>query len=140
VSLIWNIIFFEDDAGRVPVRDYVLTLEAGEQKRLQTRLKILSEKGLAASSPISDKLEDNLYELRLENSPHNPRFLYCAVSGRTLYLLHGFSKTGQANDRVPESEKNIARRRRDELEARLLQAKKNQMQQGRADQKKKRKS
>lgn len=111
----WEIRFFEDEKGNVPVRDYLMTLEVGEQKRFVTRLIPLQEKGLAAGRPYSDKLEDNLYELRLENSPHNPRFLYCTVIGRVLHLLHGFSKTGKNSDLVPESEKIIARRRRDHL-------------------------
>ncbi len=116
---IWEISFFEDEKGNVPVRDYLMTLKTGEQKRFLTRLIPLQEKGLAAGRPYSDKLEDNLYELRLENSPHNPRFLYCTAIGRVLHLLHGFSKTGKNSDLVPESEKIIARRRRDQLFKRL---------------------
>jgi phage-related protein len=115
----WSIEFFESIKGDVPARDYLLTLDQDEQVRFRKRLEILSDKGLASRYPISEKLEDNLYELRLANSTHNPRFLYCASVGRVLYILHGFSKTGQNNDKVPESEKIIARRRRKELEERL---------------------
>jgi phage-related protein len=117
----WTILFFQDNDTSIPARDYLLGLEPGEQKRFQVRLSILTEKGLGTGKPIMDHLEHNLYELRLENSPHNPRFLFCAMIGRRIYLLHGFSKTGQSNDKVPESEKNIARKRREILEAREAQ-------------------
>jgi phage-related protein len=119
MPLTWEILLFEDTEGIVPVRDYLLTLKQGEQKRFQVALKRLADIGLQAGYPYSDKLEDNLYELRLANSPHNPRFLYCAVIDRRLYLLHGFSKTGQKSDLVPESEKIIARKRRDQLLKRI---------------------
>lgn len=119
MSIAWEVLLYEDAKGAIPVRDYLLTLKQGEQKRFAVALKRLGDKGLQAGYPYSDKLEENLYELRLANSPHNPRFLYCAVVDRCLYLLHGFSKTGQNSDRVPESEKIIARRRRDQLLAKI---------------------
>jgi phage-related protein len=111
---LWKIIFFEDDDGEKPVVDYLLTLNKGERDRLQTRLEMLGQKGLSATKHLGTKLEDNLYELRLPNSPNNPRFLYCALigGGRRLCVLHGFSKTGKANDKVPESQKQIALSRR----------------------------
>ena len=90
----------------------------GEQKRFRTRLGVLAEKGLKTGLPIMDFLEENLFELRLEHSPHNPRFLFCTFVGRNIYLLHGFSKTGKANDKVPEFEKRIARARREKIEER----------------------
>ena len=116
----WQVLFFQDDDGHIPARDYLLTLEDASRKRFQTRLQVLTEKGLATGKPIMDHLEKNLYEMRLENSPGNPRFLFCALIGRRLYLLHGFSKPGHgsAGDEVPESHKAIARKRRDILEAR----------------------
>ena len=117
---VWKILFFVDDDGSKPVTDYLLTLSKGERDRFETRLEMLREKGLSATKHLVTKLEENLYELRLLNSPNNSRFLHCALSsdGRRLCVLHGFSKTGKTNDKVPESEKRIARARRDIIEER----------------------
>jgi phage-related protein len=119
MSSSWRVEFFQDDEGNIPVQEYLLGLEDGEKNRFRTRVKMLEQNGLGTGKPVMDKLEQNLYELRLEGSPHNPRFLFCAVIGRRLYLLHGFSKTGQSNDKVPESEKRIARARRKILERQI---------------------
>ncbi|GGJ43170.1 type II toxin-antitoxin system RelE/ParE family toxin [Deinococcus roseus] len=118
----WTIEHYQSEGSEElsPVQQYILSLLPGERQRFFTRLQKLMEVGLGACPPLSKKLEDNLYELRLENSPNNPRILYCTVIGTTFYLLHGFSKTGNANDKVPESEKVIARKRRQELYDTLL--------------------
>ncbi|GAA6617235.1 hypothetical protein [Scytonema sp. NUACC26] len=51
-------------------------LSASETKRLQVNLGYLCDKGLASlSSGIFEKLEDDLYELRMTKSEHNPRFI-----------------------------------------------------------------
>ncbi len=114
---VWKIIFFADDDGNKPVMEYLRRLSKGERDRFETRLEMLREKGLSATKHLVTKLEDNPYELRLPNSPNNSRFLHCAVIGENqrLCILHGFSKTGKANDKVPESEKRIARARREIL-------------------------
>lgn len=108
----WQVEFYEDDDESVPVRTYLDALPDAEIKRFETRLLVLIEKGLGAGRPYVDKLEDGLWELRFEGSPHNTRVLFCAVQGRKLILLHGFAKIGKPNDKVPESEKHIARGRR----------------------------
>jgi phage-related protein len=109
---LWEIEFYVDANGIMPAKEYLAELDKGEKKRFQVALQRLSQLGLMAGYPYSDKIEENLYELRLANSPHNSRFLYCAVIGRRFYLLHGFSKTGQPNDKVPNSEITIAKKRR----------------------------
>lgn len=111
----WKVEFFVDTDGVMPVRDYLTQLELGELKRFQVAVERLSQQGLMLGSPYSDKIDANLYELRLANSPHNSRFLYCAVIGRSLFLLHGFSKTGAKTDKVPASEIRVAKKRREVL-------------------------
>lgn len=109
----WQVDFYEDENGEWPVREFLRGLTDAEKKRFRARVEMLEQKGTWIGRPVVDFLEDNLYELRFEKSPHNPRILFCALVGRRLILLHGFGKTGQPNDRVPESEKHIARTRRD---------------------------
>jgi phage-related protein len=75
----------------------------------------ISVKGLSLlveRSDILDKIEteDNLYELRLDNTPNNPRIFLCALTGKRLVLLHAFKKKSR---KTPRSEIDIAARRRD---------------------------
>ncbi|BAZ26032.1 hypothetical protein NIES4073_69380 [Kalymmatonema gypsitolerans NIES-4073] len=67
---------------------------------------------LLERSDILDKIkgEKNLYELRLDNTPNNPRIFLCALIGKRLILLHAFKKKGR---KTPKLEINIAAKRRD---------------------------
>jgi len=58
-----------------------------------------------------DKVETErgLYELRLDNTPNNPRVLLCSARGRRIVLLHAFKKRGR---RLRAGEIAIAKRRR----------------------------
>lgn len=111
----WRILAYRDAAGSSPVEAYVASLPEEVRRRFQTRVGYLCRDGLNASQEVAKKLEDDLWELRLPHSDGNPRILFFASIGRRLVLLHGFNKQGRANDKVPESEKIIARRRRDDF-------------------------
>ncbi|WP_413174962.1 type II toxin-antitoxin system RelE/ParE family toxin [Anabaena azotica] len=92
-----------------------LSLTPGELKQLQVRLFLLKNKGLSLlveRSDILDKIETekNLYELRLDNTPNNPRFFLCALTGKRLVILHAFKKKGR---KTPQNEINLAAKRRD---------------------------
>lgn len=113
----WQIEFYREIDGTEPVKEFLKdpSLKPGELKQFQTRLFVLAEKGLVLvvqRSDILDKIktEDNLYELRLDNTPNNPRFFLCAVRDKRLILLHAFKKKGR---KTPQKEIAIAAQRRD---------------------------
>lgn len=114
----WKILAYRDASGHSPVQAYVEGLPEEVRRRFQTRVGYLRSDGLNASQEVAKKLEDDLWELRLPHSDGNPRVLFFASIGRRIVLLHGFNKEGRANDKVPESEKIIARRRRDDFKER----------------------
>lgn len=114
---LWKILFFRDERGNEPVKEFFLSagLTDGEKKQLEVRMLYLSQRGLqlvVERSDILDKVETvrGLYELRLDNTPNNPRVLLCSASGRQIVLLHAFKKKGR---RLPAREVGIAKRRRD---------------------------
>jgi len=120
VSEKWQIIFYQDDETE-PVQEFLQdpSLTSGELKQLQVRLYLLAEKGLSLlieRSDILDKIEteDNLYELRLDNTPNNPRIFLCALTGKRLVMLHAFKKKSR---KTPRGEINTAARRRDIAES-----------------------
>jgi phage-related protein len=80
-------------------------LSASETKRLQVNLGYLCNKGLASlNSGIFEKLEDDLYELRMTKSEHNPRFILTAATPQRFVILHAFMKKydGAIKDRDKE--------------------------------------
>jgi phage-related protein len=117
VSEEWQIIFYRDSDGTEPVQEFLLdpSLTSGELKQFQVRVMLLTQKGLSLlleRSDILDKIEGekNLYELRLDNTPNNPRIFLCALVGKRLILLHAFKKKGR---KTPKLEIKIAVKRRD---------------------------
>ncbi len=117
MSELWEIVYYQEVDGTQPIQEFLLdpSLKPGEKKQLQVRLHLLKIKGLSLlieRADILDKIntEDNLYELRLDNTPNNPRFFLCALIGRRLVLLHAFKKKGR---KTPQKEINIAAKRRD---------------------------
>ena len=113
----WQIIFYQEVDGTKPVGKFLKdpSLTQGELKQFQLRLSLLTMKGLALQVERSDildtiKTEDNLYELRLDNTPNNPRIFLCALTGKRLILLHAFKKKGR---KTPQNEISIAANRRD---------------------------
>jgi phage-related protein len=114
---LWKILFFRDERGEEPVKEFFLgaDLTDGEKKQLAVRMQYLAQRGLqlvVERGDILDKVEteQGLYELRLDNTPNNPRVLLCSASGRQIVLLHAFKKKGR---RPPAREVRIAKRRRD---------------------------
>ena len=80
-------------------------LSASETKRLQVNLGYLCNKGLLSlTSGIFEKLEDDLYELRMTKSEHNPRFILTAATPQRFIVLHAFMKKydGAIKDRDKE--------------------------------------
>ncbi|MEH1949807.1 MULTISPECIES: type II toxin-antitoxin system RelE/ParE family toxin [unclassified Nostoc] len=113
----WQIIYYQEVDGTKPVEEFFNdpSLTKGESKQFQLRLYYLKNKGLALlveRSDILDKIEteNNLYELRLDNTPNNIRIFLCALTPKRLILLHAFKKKG---NRTPLKQINIAAKRRD---------------------------
>ena len=92
-------------------------LSASETRRLQVNLGYLCNKGLASlASDIFEKLEDDLYELRMTKSEHNPRFILTPATPQRFVVLHAFMK--KYDDAIKDRDKEPARVRLQELQQR----------------------
>lgn len=93
-------------------------LSASETKRLQINLGYLCNKGLASlNSGIFEKLEHDLYELRMTKSEHNPRFILTAATPQRFIVLHTFMK--KYDDGIKDRDKEPARVRLCQLQQRV---------------------
>ena len=124
----WVVDFYEDENGVRPVQVYLSDLPDGLKKRFATNVEKLEAEGTWIGRPVVDFIETDLWELRFPKSPGNPRVLFCATIGQRFVLLHGFNKNGP-NDKVPESEKIIARARMKHEVERLGLTQENNLQQ-----------
>lgn len=104
-----DVVFFRDDDGSEPVKEWLIQLPYKARRGVITRFKKLRKKGRELERPTVAKLEDNLYELRWKYDGVNYRILFFWDKDIAVILTNGFQKSVQ---KVPEPEKRLARRRR----------------------------
>lgn len=103
--------------GELPPNADNPVLSASETRRLQVNLKYLCDKGLASLlSGNFEKLEDDLYELRMTKSEHNPRFILTTATPQRFIVLHAFMKKYDGG--IRDRDKEPARQRLRELKSR----------------------
>ena len=103
--------------GELPPNADNPVLSASETRRLQVNLKYLCDKGLASLlSGNFEKLEDDLYELRMTKSEHNPRFILTTATPQRFIVLHAFMK--KYDGAIRDRDKEPARQRLRELKSR----------------------
>lgn len=106
----WNIEYYQSEAGRVPVAEFIGSLDAKSRARVARTLDLLEEFGTDLGMPYVRHLEKQLWELRIRHGRNRYRIIYFLAATETFVLLHGFAKkTGP----VPREDIETAQRRRD---------------------------
>ena len=101
--------FFESDAGRVPVREWLIALSPEDRKIMGDDIRT-AEFGWPVGMPLcrSIKGHKGLWEIRSNLSGGRiARVLFCVHEGAML-LLHGFVKKTQ---KTPDRELDVAAKR-----------------------------
>jgi phage-related protein len=104
----WAIEFYEDEAGRRPVEEFLERLSQQQVGKILQVLQMLEEWGPRLPFPYSSQVEGRLRELRVHYGRTLYRVFYYADAQRTFVLLHAFEKRSQA---VPEPELRVAMER-----------------------------
>lgn len=106
----YNVIFYQESNGEIPVLDYIQKLAASKSKddriklhKIQDYIKTLRQYGTMAGLPYVKHLEGEIWELR----PIRDRILFAGVVGGQYVLLHSFVKKTQ---KTPLREIEKARR------------------------------
>jgi phage-related protein len=107
IAIVWELVFFRTESGRVPVREFLDDLSVAERARVIRDLETLKAFGLELNAPLVKSIKGKLWELRTTGRNQH-RILYFAVSGKRLVLLHGFTKKTQ---KTPAGEITKALRR-----------------------------
>jgi phage-related protein len=111
MTVVWSIEYYQSEAGRSPVKEFIDSLDTKSKARVARTLDLLEEFGTDLGMPYAKHLEEQLWELRIRHSRNRYRIIYFLTTGQTFVLLHGLiKKTGP----VPRSDLETAERRRDD--------------------------
>lgn len=107
----WNIEYYQTRAGRLPVAEFIESLDAKSRAKLARTLDLLEEFGTDLGMPYAKYLEKQLWELRVQHGRSRYRIVYFLTSGGSFVLLHAFTKKTEA---VPRNHLDTAEARRDD--------------------------
>jgi phage-related protein len=102
---VWSVVFYVEESGRSPVREFLNTLDRRTQARFDWSIEQLRIRNIQAREPLVRHLEGKLWELRRESNTNIYRLLYCFLPGQRILFLHGFQKKTQ---KTPRREIEIA--------------------------------
>jgi phage-related protein len=112
----WNVDFYQDDDGKLPVMKWLDTLPEEVRGKVIARIDLLKEGGPTLDYPYTSQIDGRLREIRLRFGKTRYRVLYFFDDDRTAILLHGLTKNTPA---VEEADKRIGSARMAKHEARL---------------------
>lgn len=101
--------FFESDAGKVPAREWLLSLSSEDRRAIGDDIRV-AELGWPVGMPLCRSVtgRKGLWEIRTKLSGgRNARVFFCVHEGEMM-LLHGFIKKTQ---KTPAKEINVALKR-----------------------------
>ncbi len=106
-----ELIFFQEQDGSVPVRDWLLELRSKNHRafaKCVDKVGLLSEQGHELRRPHADMLRDGVYELRARSGNVNYRILYFFHGQNVAVLAHSLTKESKVPTK--DVERAIARK------------------------------
>lgn len=101
-------VYFETDAGRIPVKGFIDSLHERTQQKFFNVVDMLAEYGKSLPKPHADGLGDDIYELRFIGIEGKIRVFYFFYDGSKIVLTNGFIKKTQ---KAPRKEIDTAKKR-----------------------------
>jgi phage-related protein len=96
-----DVLFYKDEDGTVPVRDWLQTLQKNNRRafaKCVARIQRLAELGHELRCPEAGLLRDGIYELRVKYSHVQYRVLYFFHGRTTAVLAHAITKKAKVPD------------------------------------------
>lgn len=106
-----EIKFYEDTVGRVPVIEFLDSLDIKMRQKMLRSIQALQDMGISLRMPLSKSLDDGIFELRAKTGTNISRVMYFFVVGDRAVLTHGFIKKTQ---KTPPREIEHAKKIRDD--------------------------
>lgn len=102
-------VYFTTDSGRVPVEEFIDTLNSRSRQKFFGVIGLLEEFGRRLPEPHAKYIGDEIYELRFQCIDGHVRIMYFFFAGEKIILTNGFVKKSW---KVPEKELETALERR----------------------------
>ena len=106
-----TIEYYQTEAGRLPVAEFIESLDVKSRAKVARTLDLLEEFGTNLGMPYAKYLGKQLWELRVQQGRSRYRIIYFLASGGSFVLLHAFPKKTQA---VPRKHLDTAEARRED--------------------------
>ncbi len=105
----WRIVFYMDEEGDEPVKDFILSQPDGAIAEILHVFKLLKEFNVTLGMPYVRKINrSGIRELRIKHGSDIYRIFFFAHTGWRFILLHVILKK---EDRILEIDRNLAIRR-----------------------------
>ena len=88
----FDIIFYETPDGEIPIRDFLVGLDAKLRAKTVGLMDLLKENGTKLREPYTKHLDDGIFELRCKLGSNLTRTLYFFYIGRKIVFTNGFVK------------------------------------------------
>lgn len=96
MKIIYEVEFYKKENGKVPVLDFMLSLQPKLRAKAFSDIELLKQHGDCLKEPyvkpIKGKKNKGLYELRIKFSSDIARIFYFTYYNHKYVLLHGFVK------------------------------------------------
>lgn len=107
--------FFELSSEKIPVQEFLDSLEEKLRSKTVTNIQLLGEFGTELKKPFSKYIEEGIFELRTKQGSDIDRVLFFFREGKKIILTNGFVKK---TDKIPKSELDLAKKYKKEYEKR----------------------
>ena len=108
----FQVEFYETEDGRIPVREFLDSLDPKMSAKMVGLMEILEEKGNALREPYSAPLGDGIFELRAVQGSNISRALFFFYVQGRIVVTHGFIKKTQ---KTPRAQIEMAKSYRDDF-------------------------
>jgi len=105
----FTVKFFKADSGNEPVREWLKTALADEERKIIGRDIKIVQLSWPVGLPLVKNLESGLWEIRSSFKNRTSRVIFTFYGGQ-IVLLHGFIKKDQ---KTPKGDLELARKRKD---------------------------
>lgn len=121
ILMIYKVEFYCREDGKVPVKEFLLSLNPKMRAKAFSDIELLSKHGFYLREPyvkpLKGRKNQGLYELRIKFSGDIARIFYFSIHNNRFVLLSGFIKK---TDKTPERELERARKYREDFERRCM--------------------
>ena len=112
----FKVDFYKSADGSKPLGEFIRSLDYKMKAKVVANLHLLEEYGSMAREPLSEELEDGIFELRTIEGSNIVRILYFFDKGRIIIATNGLVKKSR---KTPRRDIDLAKKRRTDYFARM---------------------